>query len=159
MGPCFDLSVFCQKPDIWMFLGWRPGSSTYLSSGSSPGNMLEESQWQSKPLLSSALWKSPQNGKDLVQGLLNATLACCWCLIILGFLGVCVCVCVRAHAREVSCVQLCNSLDCSPPGSSIHVIFQARRLEWIAISFSRKGSSRSRDRTCVSCIARQILYP
>ena len=41
---------------------------------------------------------------------------------------------------------------CSPPGSSIHGILQARILEWIAISFSR-GSSRSRDQTQVSCIA------
>ena len=44
------------------------------------------------------------------------------------------------------------------PGSSVHEISQARRLEWIAISSSR-GSSRPRDRTHVSCISRQILYP
>ena len=43
-------------------------------------------------------------------------------------------------------------VDCSPPGSSIHGILQARILEWIAISFSR-GSSQPRDRTQVSCIA------
>ena len=43
-------------------------------------------------------------------------------------------------------------MDCSLPGSSIHGIFQARVLEWVAISFSR-GSSRPRDRTQVSCIA------
>jgi len=40
-------------------------------------------------------------------------------------------------------------MDCSLPGSSIHGIFQARVLEWVAISFSR-GSSRPRDRTWVS---------
>ena len=38
------------------------------------------------------------------------------------------------------CPILCNPMDCSPPGSSIHGIFQARVLEWIVISFSR-GSS------------------
>ena len=43
-------------------------------------------------------------------------------------------------------------MDCSPPGSSIHGIFQARILEWVAIYFSR-GSSRPRDETRVSHIA------
>ena len=43
-------------------------------------------------------------------------------------------------------------MDCSPLGSSIHGISQTRVLEWVAISFSR-GSSRPRDRTCISCIA------
>ena len=43
-------------------------------------------------------------------------------------------------------------MDCSPPGSSVHGIFQARALEWVAISFSR-GSSQPRDRTRVSHIA------
>ena len=50
------------------------------------------------------------------------------------------------------CPTLCDPMDCSPPGSSIHGIFQARILEWVAISFSR-GSSRPRDQTQVSCIA------
>ena len=49
-----------------------------------------------------------------------------------------------------SCLTLCNTMDCSPPGSSDHGIFQARILEWAAISTSRR-SSQSRDRTCVSC--------
>ena len=57
---------------------------------------------------------------------------------------VCVCVCVRAHARahlvSQSCLTLCNPMDCSPPGSSVHWIFQARILEWVAIA-SSKGSS------------------
>ena len=42
-----------------------------------------------------------------------------------------------------SCPTLCDSMDCSPPGSSIHGIFQARVLEWVAISFSRGSSRRS----------------
>ena len=45
-----------------------------------------------------------------------------------------------------------DPVDCSPPGSSVHGILQARILEWVAISFSR-GSSLLRDRTQVSCIA------
>ena len=51
-----------------------------------------------------------------------------------------------------SCPTLCDPMDCSPPGSSVHEIFQARILEWVAISFSR-GSSQPRDRTRVSCTA------
>ena len=50
-----------------------------------------------------------------------------------------------------SCPTLCNPVDCSLPGSSVHGILQARVLEWVAISFSR-GSSRPRDRTQVSHI-------
>ena len=44
-----------------------------------------------------------------------------------------------------------------PHGSSVHGISQARRLEWVAISFSR-GSSQPRDWTCISCIGRWILH-
>ena len=47
-------------------------------------------------------------------------------------------------------------MDCSPPRFSVQGTSQARILEWVAISFSR-GSSRPRDRTCVSCIGRWIL--
>ena len=50
-----------------------------------------------------------------------------------------------------SCPTLGDPMDCSLPGSSVHGIFQARVLEWVAISFSR-GSSRPRDRTQVSRI-------
>ena len=49
-------------------------------------------------------------------------------------------------------VQLYNLMDCHLPGSSVHGIFQARVLEWLAISFSR-GSSQPGDRTWVSHIA------
>ena len=56
-----------------------------------------------------------------------------------------------------SWLTLCNPMDCSPPGSSVHKISQARILEWVAISFSR-GSSPSWDRTQVFSHCRQILY-
>ena len=61
------------------------------------------------------------------------------------------------HARSYP--TLCNSMDCSLSGSSVHGISQARILEWVAISYSR-GSSWPRDKTCifyVSCIGRWIL--
>ena len=51
-----------------------------------------------------------------------------------------------------SCVWLCDPMDCSPPGSSVHGILQARTLEWTAMPSSR-GSSQPRDQTCISCIA------
>ena len=51
-----------------------------------------------------------------------------------------------------SCPTLCNPVDCSPPGSSIRGILQARILQWVAMPVSR-GSSQSRDRTQVSHIA------
>ena len=50
-----------------------------------------------------------------------------------------------------SCLTLCDPVDCNLPGSSIHGIFQATILEWVAIFFSR-GSSQPRDQTQVSCI-------
>ena len=50
-----------------------------------------------------------------------------------------------------SCLTRSNPVDCSLPSSSVHGIFQAKVLEWVAISFSR-GSSPSRDQTRVSCI-------
>ena len=51
-----------------------------------------------------------------------------------------------------NCVWLfCNPMDCSLPGSSVHGIFQARILEWVAISFSM-GSSWPRDWSHISCI-------
>ena len=55
-----------------------------------------------------------------------------------------------------SCPTLCYTMDCSLPGSSVHGVFQARVLEWVAISFSQ-GSSQPRDQTQVSC-APQTLY-
>ena len=51
-----------------------------------------------------------------------------------------------------SCPTLCDPTDCSPPGSSVDVIHQARIQEWVAIPFSR-GPSQPRDQTWVSSIA------
>ena len=56
-----------------------------------------------------------------------------------------------------SYLTLCNPMDCSPPGSSVLGILQARILEWVAMPSSR-GSSWLRDGTQVSCTRGQILY-
>ena len=61
--------------------------------------------------------------------------------------------CMRAQSSPTPC----NPMNCSPPASSVHSIFQARILERVAISFSR-GSSQPRDRTCISCISKRLLY-
>ena len=60
--------------------------------------------------------------------------------------------CMRKWSEVAqSCPTLCDPMDCSLPGSSVHGIFQAKVLEWIAISSSR-GSSRPRDQTQISHI-------
>ena len=66
---------------------------------------------------------------------------------------------VRACSIVQSFPDLCDPMDCSPSGSSVHGILQARILEWGAISFSRT-SSQPRDQTSIffgSCLGRQIL--
>ena len=54
----------------------------------------------------------------------------------------CLCVCTHAYAKL--CLTVCNPMDCSPSGSSVHGIFQARILEWVATSYTR-GSSQRRN--------------
>ena len=68
----------------------------------------------------------------------------------------CLCCCGACPIKS----NFYDLMNCSPPGSSVHGILQARILAWVAISSSR-GSSRPRDRTwvcCVSCIGRRVLY-
>ena len=68
---------------------------------------------------------------------------------------------VCMHAKLIQlCLTLCDSNDCSLPGSSVCGILQARILEWVAMHFSR-GSSQPRGQTrifCVSYIGRHVLY-
>jgi len=65
-------------------------------------------------------------------------------LFIQSFIYISMCVSVAQ-----SCPTPCNPMDCSPPGSSVHGILQARTVEWVAIPFSR-GLFWPRDRTWVS---------
>ena len=55
------------------------------------------------------------------------------------------------------CLTLCDPLDYSPPGSSVHGIFQARILEWVAISSSR-GSFQSRDQTHIFLVSLNVFF-
>ena len=61
------------------------------------------------------------------------------------------CACMHAKSLQ-SCLTLCNPMDYTLPGSSVHGILQTRTLEWAAMPFSR-GSSPPRDRTCISCVS------
>ena len=73
-----------------------------------------------------------------------------WCFLyvkgsirsqILELIKVCVCVCVCvARGGGQSHLTLCNPMDCSPPGSSVHGILPVRRLEWVAMPSSRRSS-------------------
>ena len=68
--------------------------------------------------------------------------------------------CVCSAKSLQLCQTLCNPMNHSPPGSSVHGILQARILEWIAKPSSRR-SSQPRDRThvsYVSCTGRHVLY-
>ena len=64
---------------------------------------------------------------------------------------------LKVKCQSLSRVQLCNSMDCRPPGSSVHGICQVTILEWVAIPFSR-GSSLLRDWTRVSSIAGGLYH-
>ena len=104
----------------------------------------QHATWKKPVTKDHRLWfyayKVPRFGRSIeVENRLVVTRACYCCL--------------AAHL----CPTLCDPMHCSPPGSSVHVISQARILEWVAISFS-KGSSRPRDQTFISCIGRCILY-
>ena len=68
-----------------------------------------------------------------------------WCLH-----AVCLC------GESLSRVWLCDHVDCSPPGSSVHGMLQARILEWVAMPSSR-GPSQLRGHTQVSCIAGEFF--
>ena len=67
--------------------------------------------------------------------------------------------CICAQSLQLR-LTLWDPVDCSPPGSSIHGVLQARALKWVAMPFTG-GSSWPRDRTCISyisCIGRRVLY-
>ena len=95
--------------------------------------------------------------------LLNAQKLCFECTLYLQKQGGKVLISITCLPRVVCaqlCPTLCNPVDCSPSGYTVHGIFQTRVLKWVAISFS-EGSSRHRDQTCifwVSYSGRQILY-
>ena len=142
-SPAACRGLFTESCRLWLpaSLAWR--SSAVLGLLSCPHSDL----WRlpcvlSPPVLSSLCVQSPfflegLQSLDLGSPLIQYVHACC--------------------SVTQPCLTLCDPMDCSPPGSSVHGVFQARILEWVAIPSSR-GSSQPKDRTCVSCICRGILY-
>ena len=63
---------------------------------------------------------------------------------------------VKESEVAQSCPTLCNTMDCSPPGSSVRVILQARILEWVALSSSRRSSDQGLNLCLPHC--RQTVY-
>ena len=71
----------------------------------------------------------------------------------------CVHACMHVWWVAQSCLTLCDSMDFSIPGSSVHGIFQERILECVAISYSRESSCKDQNCiSCISCIVRHIIY-
>ena len=68
--------------------------------------------------------------------------------------------CVHAKLHQL-CLTVCDPMNCSSLGFSVHGILQARILEWVAMPSSRRRSSWSRNQTdvsYVSCIDKRVLY-
>ena len=102
--------------------------------------------WQQLHSLKCNLLRFPQYYCRSISGLMRL---CIYCQMPLCF-GCAVVEIVEVEVAR-SCLTLCDPMDCSPPtGSSVQGIFQARILEWVAISSSR-GSSWFRDGTYISC--------
>ena len=83
---------------------------------------------------------------------LSLFLLCKWVYFTIFLVSTYMCCCVFLCAVVSNCLW---PMDCSPPGSSVHGVSQARILEWVTIYCSR-GSSRPlflRDQICISCIA------
>ena len=107
------------------------------------------------------MWRLDHQKKGLSQVTVTEDLWCVWtmlgifiCNLVCGYQGGTVT--VKMLVAQL-CLTLCNPMDRSSPGSSVCGVFQARILEWVAVSFSR-GSSPPRDRTpisslsCIDCV-------
>ena len=118
------------------------------------GLHFSNSQMKYSPLCSAGT----REGERLAQG--HTASRCQFCSLchqglLDFFLTITFCRKVKVLVTQ-SCLTLCDLMDCSPPGSSLHGILQARILEWVAIPLSR-GSSPPRDQTQVSCTAGRFL--
>ena len=138
-------TVACQAP---MFMGFSKqeywGELTYPSVVDLPDPQYKPASLKSPALVGrfftiSATWEALRHLRSPSR----------WC----------VCVCAHACEQSVSrsCPTLWDPMGYSPPCSSVQRIFQAKILEWVAISIS-KGFPRPRDQTCISCIGRQTLF-
>ena len=122
--------------DEWLRFYWNPKDGSFPAQNEiciqKPYSAIP---WPSEPLPTSPGFPTGCTGPIVSEGLLPAIVLRC----------------------SVTSRTLCEPMDCNPPGSSVYGISQARILEQVANPFS-KGSSQSRDQTCVSCIGRRVLY-
>ena len=132
-------SVTCQAPLSMGFSNQEYGSGLPFPS---PGDLPNPGIKHRSPALQADSLLTELQGKPRI----------CICMCVykyMGFPGASMVKHPPANTAESesevaqSCPTLCNPIDCSLPGSSVHGIFQAIVLEWVAISFSR-GSSRPR---------------
>ena len=111
-----------QETQVWIWVWKIPSRRKWLLTPVSPGEFHGQR---------SLVGYSPQDGKE------SDTTE--WLTLSLSSIstkkptGILTCLCAKSLQ---SCPTLCDPIDCSPPGSSVHGILQARILEWVAISFS-----------------------
>ena len=142
-GPIVTLVMKKQLPTLWEEK-WPEGFRTLLGVAARCHPLHQHMAGSGIPIKPSWSHLPPLRSQFFLKSRLTGHLAAWHLLRFSGLLA-------RSH------LTLCNPVDYSPPGSSVHGIFQARILEWVAISFSR-GSSWPRDWTCVSYISRVILH-
>ena len=134
-GPIFILVKITQSNSLWscgLYSPWNsPGQNTGVGC------------------------RSPLRGIFPAQGSNPGLLHCKWILYQLNPGLTSQVICLLSEVAQ-SCPTLCDPMDCSLPGSSVHGILQAVVLEWIAISFSR-GPSQPRARTQVSRIVYRLF--
>ena len=152
--PLFSLFCFCDIMVVGLFTllllledhGLKGGLMLYSPQRAPHGRIFIRYWWVNKSIIlripKQQTW---EDGRDLILRKPSNLYLVCVCIL-----------------NSFSCVWLFVTLWTlsSPPGSSVHGIFQARILEWVAMASSR-GSSWPRDRTLisyVSCVGRQILY-
>ncbi|CAM9325162.1 unnamed protein product [Rangifer tarandus platyrhynchus] len=112
--------------------------------------MRGEGQHLSDARASACLWETGHSGDSCNDGNLKTL----HCVCLLSAYYVSDTESMKFNGEVIELIQKCNectviNYDCSLPGSSVHGIFQAKILEWVAISYSR-GSSQPRNRTRVS---------
>ena len=134
---CFS-SLYAQKMKVLVTQSCPTlyDSMDCRQPGSSVHGILQARIWEWVAMSFSRVSSQPRNRSQVprIAGGFFTSIYCCCCLV------------------AKSCQTLCNPMDSSPPGSSVHGISQVRILEWVDVSFSR-GFSRSRDQTRISCLA------
>ena len=116
--------------DKWFSLKKKGKSDTCYTMGELWGHY---AKW-GKPVTKGRALPDPTYTYTRSPELSNSCQTSCWCLV------------------AKSCLTFCDPMDCGPPGSSVHGIYQERILKWVAMPSSR-GFSLPRDRTCVSCVS------